>query len=197
MFDQLLKDLRRDASLGVRELARLVDTSPSHISRLESGEVNPSTELMARLARVMGVPDVALFWLGDSDFGAPHFIDRTQELRRLTPSWTDTLEADLQATLPGLHAGGKEAKDHMNDLLTRLARMMVAELSLVELVESYAGEQVAAVVASTLRLTPARLALLAHQAADQAALSELDRRESKATAGSIDSLIHELQEARS
>lgn len=41
--------MRTSHGVGLRELAGMVDVSPSHLSRIESGERAPSAELYQRI----------------------------------------------------------------------------------------------------------------------------------------------------
>lgn len=50
----LLRDARRRHHVDQRSLARRAGTSQTHISRIERGEVSPSTETLARLLQSLG-----------------------------------------------------------------------------------------------------------------------------------------------
>lgn len=50
-----LRQLRDDADLSLRELARKVDVTAAHLSDIELGRRHPSEDLMERLARVFGL----------------------------------------------------------------------------------------------------------------------------------------------
>lgn len=54
--------LRRIESLAksVRDMARLLDTSPIHISDIETGKRTPSDELLVRMAQAYGIPEAEL-----------------------------------------------------------------------------------------------------------------------------------------
>jgi len=55
-FSKYLRDCRERAGLSLRELARLLGTSHSYLSRLEAGEQsNPSTDFLTRLAEVLDI----------------------------------------------------------------------------------------------------------------------------------------------
>jgi len=45
---------RKEKNLTQKELAEMVGTKQSNISRLESGSYNPSLELLKKIARAMG-----------------------------------------------------------------------------------------------------------------------------------------------
>lgn len=49
-FAQILRQLRNDAGVGIKRLAPELGVSYSYVSKLESGEVNPSEELVGRVA---------------------------------------------------------------------------------------------------------------------------------------------------
>lgn len=45
---------------SVRDVAKLLDTSPIHISDIETGKRTPSEELLVRMAEVYGIPEAEL-----------------------------------------------------------------------------------------------------------------------------------------
>jgi transcriptional regulator with XRE-family HTH domain len=49
LVGRTFKMMRSAHGVGLRELAALVDISPSHLSRIESGERAPSAELYQRI----------------------------------------------------------------------------------------------------------------------------------------------------
>jgi HTH-type transcriptional regulator, competence development regulator len=49
-FGETLRLLRRDAGVGIKRLGPELGVSYSYVSKLESGEVNPSEELVGRVA---------------------------------------------------------------------------------------------------------------------------------------------------
>ena len=51
--------------MTLRQLAELVDRTPYYIGRIANGFAWPSQELRTEIARVMGLPEIALF--GDAD----------------------------------------------------------------------------------------------------------------------------------
>lgn len=55
-----LKAIRAKRELSMRELAALVDTSPSYISNLETGHRNPSEATVKRLAKALRVRPATL-----------------------------------------------------------------------------------------------------------------------------------------
>jgi transcriptional regulator with XRE-family HTH domain len=60
---------------SIRELARRVDVSPSHISRIANSEINPSPELAKRMALAFSVSPEEVFkligWLPEQSFVDP------------------------------------------------------------------------------------------------------------------------------
>jgi len=54
-FAKRLQQVRSDAGLSQSALARQVDTSQSAISQMESGERQPSFDMLRRLAKALGV----------------------------------------------------------------------------------------------------------------------------------------------
>ncbi len=61
LFGARLREIRRSKGLKQVQLARALDIDPKHVSRLEHGKVNPSFEIMFRLAQYLGVsPSVFL-----------------------------------------------------------------------------------------------------------------------------------------
>jgi transcriptional regulator with XRE-family HTH domain len=45
---------------GLREMARLLDITPPHLTDIETGRRTPSEELMLRISRTYGVPEAEL-----------------------------------------------------------------------------------------------------------------------------------------
>ena len=54
-FGKRLQQIRDDAGLSQTALAREVETSQSAISQMESGERQPSFDMLRRLAKALGV----------------------------------------------------------------------------------------------------------------------------------------------
>ncbi|MDQ1333954.1 MAG: HTH-type transcriptional regulator, competence development regulator [Thermodesulfobacteriota bacterium] len=55
-FGDILRDLRLDLGVGLRELARLINTSPGYLSDVENGRAAPPSEdVIVRLARALKV----------------------------------------------------------------------------------------------------------------------------------------------
>src|SRR3954470_7505996 len=56
-----LKELRQQAGLSLRELARQADVSPSLVSQIENGKSRPSVSTLYAFARLLNVPVDVLF----------------------------------------------------------------------------------------------------------------------------------------
>ena len=55
-FGEILRDIRIDSGLGLRELARLIDKSPGYLSDVENGRVPPPSEAtIVHMARALKV----------------------------------------------------------------------------------------------------------------------------------------------
>jgi transcriptional regulator with XRE-family HTH domain len=64
-----LKDLRRQAGLSLRELARQANVSPSLVSQIENGKSRPSVSTLYTFARLLSVPVDELFDAEDQALG--------------------------------------------------------------------------------------------------------------------------------
>ena len=54
-FGTILKKLRLEADIGLRELAKMIGKSPSYLSEIESGRVpSPSAEMILDIAQALG-----------------------------------------------------------------------------------------------------------------------------------------------
>ena len=55
-FGEILRDIRINAGVGLRELARLIDKSPGYLSDVENGRAAPpSEEALVHIARALNV----------------------------------------------------------------------------------------------------------------------------------------------
>lgn len=54
-----LRAVRLAQGLGLRETARQAGIDPSHLSRIERGTAQPTVDTLARLARVLGLRELA------------------------------------------------------------------------------------------------------------------------------------------
>jgi HTH-type transcriptional regulator, competence development regulator len=50
-FGQILRTLRTNAGIGIKRLAPELDVSYTYLSKLENNEINPSAELVDRVAQ--------------------------------------------------------------------------------------------------------------------------------------------------
>jgi transcriptional regulator with XRE-family HTH domain len=78
-----LRDARRHAGLGQRELARLAGTTQSVVARIESGESSPTWSTLQKLARAAGfMASVHMEPAPTEDLG--HLLDDIDRVRSLT-----------------------------------------------------------------------------------------------------------------
>jgi transcriptional regulator with XRE-family HTH domain len=56
-----LRAVRQARGLGLREVARLTSIDPAHLSRVERGEARISLDALLRVARVLGLRELAAF----------------------------------------------------------------------------------------------------------------------------------------
>ena len=66
-FGQRLRKIRESAGFKQVQLARLLDVDSKHLSRLERGKVNPSFEIIFRIARTLRVSPSLLFEFDDPE----------------------------------------------------------------------------------------------------------------------------------
>lgn len=67
LFGRRLRDVREARGLKQVQLARVLDVDPKHLSRLERGKVNPSFEIIFKIARTLKVSPSVLFELEHSE----------------------------------------------------------------------------------------------------------------------------------
>ncbi|QDV73033.1 helix-turn-helix domain-containing protein [Botrimarina mediterranea] len=79
-----IRILRQAKSLKVSELAKLSEVSVPYISLVESGDRQPSIEVLKRIAAKLGVPSDALLILGMND-------DTLKSADKRTADLTDTV----------------------------------------------------------------------------------------------------------
>lgn len=82
---------------GLREMARLLDTAPAHITDIESGRRSPSEDLLLRMAAAYQVPEHEL----RSGFSKPDAI--VQELASESPTASEKVP-ELLRSARGLSA---------------------------------------------------------------------------------------------
>lgn len=56
-----LRDLRLAAGLSQAKLAALADTTQTYVARVEAGNLDPGTDMLARLASALSVSDASVF----------------------------------------------------------------------------------------------------------------------------------------
>jgi len=66
-FGQRLRKIRESAGFKQVQLARLLDVDSKHLSRLERGKVNPSFEIIFRIARTLKASPSLLFEFDDPE----------------------------------------------------------------------------------------------------------------------------------
>lgn len=88
LFGEYLKTLRESTGLMQRELAERVGISASMLSRLESGDREPTVRMLSDLAHAMKVPPYSLFAAAIADVEGSdsnaHLKAMTASLQRAT-----------------------------------------------------------------------------------------------------------------
>ncbi len=64
MIGKGIRIIRNKKGLTLKQFAKLVDRSPNTISRIENSSINPSVPLLSKIAEVLEIHVVILFWLG-------------------------------------------------------------------------------------------------------------------------------------
>jgi transcriptional regulator with XRE-family HTH domain len=91
-FGAELRSLRQAKGMGLREFARELPTSPSHICHLEYGHgAKPSVELLCRMAEVLEIP-------------ATHLLAKAGKLLPATMQafWEHPAIPPILSTIPGM-----------------------------------------------------------------------------------------------
>jgi transcriptional regulator with XRE-family HTH domain len=78
-FGQRLRKIRESAGFKQVQLARLLDVDSKHLSRLERGKVNPSFEIIFRIARTLKVSPSLLFEFDDSEVDSKILMKQIQQ----------------------------------------------------------------------------------------------------------------------
>lgn len=113
-----IRQAREDRGWNQSELARRADVTASSLSRVESGDiVVPSSELMAKVARALGVPVDSL--MGDAPPPSEHDV---AEFRAYVSAMVGSDHADLVEAIV-LAAAEKPARDR--DVILRVARNVI------------------------------------------------------------------------
>ena len=81
-FGHILKTMRIEADISLRELARTIDVSPSYLSRIEHGQSPPPTaERISQIEQVLDVPSGYLLSVTRGlDSGLTSFIREVPEI---------------------------------------------------------------------------------------------------------------------
>jgi transcriptional regulator with XRE-family HTH domain len=116
-----LKELRQQAGLSLRELARQADVSPSLVSQIENGKSRPSVSTLYTFARLLNVPVDELF----------------------------DAEEQVLAELPAAQAGGAGGYDpanvwHPSEYATRISVIHPAHRAQLHMAAGVAWERLAA-----------------------------------------------------
>ncbi|MFO0855950.1 MAG: helix-turn-helix transcriptional regulator [Phycisphaerales bacterium] len=82
---------------SVRDIAKLLDTSPIHISDIETGKRTPSEELLLRMVKVYGIPEADLragfsrpeAIVAELATDTPVAVEKVPEFLRTTRGWTN------------------------------------------------------------------------------------------------------------
>lgn len=99
-----LKEIRLKSGLSLREIARLLDVSPSFVSQIENGKSQPSVATLYSLAKLLGVPVDVLFETAGEPVLAPLKPHEGGEVNRQqidhpTDAW-DSSRARISAVNP-------------------------------------------------------------------------------------------------
>jgi transcriptional regulator with XRE-family HTH domain len=81
-------EARRRAGISQRELAKRAGVSPSTVTRIERGRMEPTFDLLTRLVEACGqelrIRITEIDWAGRNDVGGFTFEQRLEELHRFT-----------------------------------------------------------------------------------------------------------------
>lgn len=115
-----LRALRAARDLSLRQLARMIEASPSLLSQVENGKVTPSVDTLYLLADALDVPIASFF--GDAAT-APHpgsaWVVTARERKRIVLEGGVTWENLLPGEEPGMrfmeirYAAGATSGEHM------------------------------------------------------------------------------------
>jgi len=79
-FGQRLRTVRESAGFKQVQLAQLLDVDSKHLSRLERGKVNPSFEIIFRIARTLKISPSLLFEFDDPESDPKILKKKIQQL---------------------------------------------------------------------------------------------------------------------
>ena len=83
LFREMIKEGREEKKMILREVAALIDTDQSIISKFEKGERKPSRELVIRFAEIYGIPTDKLIIAWQSDKVAYDLLEEDDALEIL------------------------------------------------------------------------------------------------------------------
>ena len=93
-FGETIKALRFQKRLSMRGLAKAVDVTPMHISNIEKGFTTGSSELIAKIARVLETDVASLLHMADRV--DPEVVEVIQQNPQAVPSFLRSAK-DLSA----------------------------------------------------------------------------------------------------
>jgi transcriptional regulator with XRE-family HTH domain len=99
-----VRDLRSDAGVSLRELGAATGLDPSHIARIEKGQVQPSVQTLTLISVALGADLSIRFYAGSG----PRIRDRFQApmiealIRTLQSRWTQRLEVRIPGPTRGI-----------------------------------------------------------------------------------------------
>jgi len=86
-FGKRLRQLRKKKGLGLKPLAKIVRVNHAYLSRIEASHVQPSEQVIGRLARALGHDEAELMILAD----------------RIPPKWRTAIKMSPQETASLIH----------------------------------------------------------------------------------------------
>ena len=139
LIGKRLRELRASAGLSLRQLAKLIEASPSLLSQIENGKVTPSVDTLYELSRALGTPVASFFGEGAADApsgGGDAWIVRGDRRQAISlergVTWENLLpheESGLRFMeiryAPGANSGGHMLRHPGRDLFVVLAGELV------------------------------------------------------------------------
>ena len=99
----IIKRVRQERHMTMRELARRIDVTPGHLSKIERGLANPSVGTLWTISDELGLPVSALF---SADEGLPS-VQRTTS--RTTPSVAEPSLGSVRVFAPVVDPSNRES----------------------------------------------------------------------------------------
>jgi HTH-type transcriptional repressor of puuD len=109
-----IEGLRAKAGFSKRELARRAGLSATHIGQMESGQKNPTVDVLSRVCEALGI-SLAEFFAGDSDMAA-----LPEDIRHLI---SQKENYQIMRQFAGMKARGVSA-EAVSEWLTSLGRIL-------------------------------------------------------------------------